>query len=92
MNESTRFPDMRLQAKPSSAEEILPLRTRYRKEANDQIVHDWIHRREGWTVSFLRACATACTRHRANTTLFSFVNTLWLRPPPVEKPDERWQI
>jgi hypothetical protein len=24
----------------------------------------------------------------ANTTIFSFVNTLLLRPPPVEKPDE----
>lgn len=28
----------------------------------------------------------------ANTTIFSFVNTLLLRPPPVENPDELWQI
>ena len=28
----------------------------------------------------------------ANTTIFSFVNTLLLRPPPVEKPDQLWQV
>jgi predicted permease len=28
----------------------------------------------------------------ANTTIFSFVNALLLSPPPVEKPDELWQI
>ena len=28
----------------------------------------------------------------ANTTIFSFVNTLLLRPPPVEKPGELWQV
>jgi predicted permease len=28
----------------------------------------------------------------ATTTIFSFVNVLLLRPPPVEKPDELWQI
>jgi hypothetical protein len=28
----------------------------------------------------------------ANTTIFSFVNVLLLRPPPVEKADELWQI
>jgi len=28
----------------------------------------------------------------ANTTIFSFVNTLLLRPPPVAKPSELWQI
>jgi putative ABC transport system permease protein len=27
-----------------------------------------------------------------NTTIFSFVNALLLRPPPVEKPPELWQI
>ncbi len=44
---------MKIQAKLSSAESILPLRTRYLEEANCQIVHDSIHRREGWTVSYL---------------------------------------
>jgi predicted permease len=28
----------------------------------------------------------------ANTTIFSFVNILLLRPPPVEAPDELWQV
>src|SRR6266702_1857640 len=28
----------------------------------------------------------------ANTTIFSFVNALLLRPPPVEAPDELWQV
>ena len=28
----------------------------------------------------------------ANTTIFSFVNALLFRPPPVEKPGELWQI
>jgi GNAT superfamily N-acetyltransferase len=44
---------MHLVAKLSSAQEILPLRTRYREEMNCQIVHDSIHRREGWTLSYL---------------------------------------
>ncbi|HYN24110.1 MAG TPA: GNAT family N-acetyltransferase [Pyrinomonadaceae bacterium] len=44
---------MRAQAKLSSDEEVLPLRTRYREEMNCQIVHDSIHRREGWTLSYL---------------------------------------
>ncbi len=44
---------MNLQAKLSSAAEILPLRTRHREELNCQIVHDSIHRREGWTLSYL---------------------------------------
>lgn len=44
---------MQIQAAPSSAESILPLRTRYREEAHGQIVHDSIHRRAGWTVSHL---------------------------------------
>jgi GNAT superfamily N-acetyltransferase len=39
--------------KLSSNEEILPLRTRHREELNCQIVHDSIHRREGWTLSYL---------------------------------------
>jgi len=37
----------------SSAEEILTFRTRHREEMNCQIVHDSIHRREGWTLSYL---------------------------------------
>jgi hypothetical protein len=44
---------MQIEAKLASAEKILPLRTRYREEAKCQIVHDSIHRREGWTLSYL---------------------------------------
>src|SRR5882724_5586157 len=44
---------MQAQAKLSSAQEILPLRVRHRDEMNCQIVHDSIHRREGWTLSYL---------------------------------------
>jgi len=44
---------MKFQAKLSSAEEILPLRTRLREEMNCQIVHDSIHQRKGWTLSYL---------------------------------------
>jgi len=44
---------MQPQAKLSSSQSILPLRTRYREELNCQIVHDSIHRREGWTLSYL---------------------------------------
>jgi GNAT superfamily N-acetyltransferase len=44
---------MRLQAKLSTAAEILPLRTRHRAEMNGQIVHDSIHQRAGWTLSYL---------------------------------------
>src|SRR5437773_8962178 len=43
----------KISAKLSSAQEILPLRTRHREEMNCQIVHDSIHRREGWTLSYL---------------------------------------
>src|SRR5947209_6789803 len=44
---------MMLHAKQSTAAEILPLRTRHRAEMNCQIVHDSIHRRDGWTLSYL---------------------------------------
>ena len=37
----------------ASNQEILPLRVRYRAEANGQIVHDSIHTRAGWTKSYL---------------------------------------
>ncbi len=44
---------MQSQARLSSSQEILPLRARFREEMNSQIVHDSIHRREGWTLSYL---------------------------------------
>jgi hypothetical protein len=44
---------MHLCAKLSSAQDILPLRARFRQEMNCQIVHDSIHRRQGWTLSYL---------------------------------------
>src|SRR5438128_9486169 len=44
---------MQAHAKLSSPEDVLPLRTHYREEMNCQIVHDSIHRREGWTLSYL---------------------------------------
>ena len=44
---------MHPQAKLSTAEAVLPLRTRQRQELNNQIVHDSIHRRPGWTLTYL---------------------------------------
>jgi len=44
---------MRIQVVQSSNEAILPLRTRQRVEMDCQIVHDSIHRREVWTISYL---------------------------------------
>src|SRR5262245_18228132 len=44
---------MNLHARLATAAETLPLRTRHRAEMNCQIVHDSIHRREGWTLSYL---------------------------------------
>jgi GNAT superfamily N-acetyltransferase len=44
---------MRAIANPTSASAILPLRVRYRAEMNCQIVHDSIHRRAGWTNTYL---------------------------------------
>lgn len=40
-------------ATPSTPETVLPLRVRYRQEMNSQIVHDSIHRRDGWTESYI---------------------------------------
>ncbi len=37
----------------ATAQDIMPLRVRYRAEANEQIVHDSIHARKGWTRSYL---------------------------------------
>jgi GNAT superfamily N-acetyltransferase len=36
-----------------AAAEVLPLREQYRQELNCQIVHDSIHRRAGWTATYL---------------------------------------
>src|SRR5687768_2565958 len=44
---------MQANARPSSNAETLALRTRYRHELNCQIVHDSIHRRPGWTLTYL---------------------------------------
>jgi GNAT superfamily N-acetyltransferase len=39
-------------ATPTSTDSVVPLRVRYRLEMNCQIVHDSIHRRAGWTVTY----------------------------------------
>ena len=44
---------MQAQAKLSAAPDVLPFRERYREEMNCQIVHDSIHRRAGWTLTYL---------------------------------------
>jgi GNAT superfamily N-acetyltransferase len=44
---------MRAHARLATAEDVLPLRVRYREEMACQIVHDSIHRRPGWTVMYL---------------------------------------
>src|SRR5438093_36695 len=44
---------MQAQAKLSSAPDILPFRERYRQEMNCQVVHDSIHRRAGWTLTYV---------------------------------------
>lgn len=43
---------MRATATPTSASAVLPLRVCYRREMNCQIVHDSIHRRNGWTTTY----------------------------------------
>lgn len=40
-------------ATTSTADTVLPLRVRHRQEMNGQIVHDSIHRRDGWTVTYM---------------------------------------
>jgi RimJ/RimL family protein N-acetyltransferase len=44
---------MPVSAALASNQDILPLRVRYRAEANGQIVHDSLHTRAGWTKSYL---------------------------------------
>src|SRR5947209_5103324 len=44
---------MRATATATSAAAILPLRVRYRREMNCQIVHDSLHRRAGWTNTYV---------------------------------------
>ncbi len=44
---------MQAKARPASNADTLSLRTRYRQEMNCQIVHDSIHRRAGWTLTYL---------------------------------------
>lgn len=43
---------MRPLAALSTADAVLSLRVRYRQEMNCQIVHDSIHRREGWALTY----------------------------------------
>src|SRR5438046_440283 len=43
---------MRATATATSPIAVLPLRVRYRREMNCQIVHDSIHRRAGWTTTY----------------------------------------
>ena len=45
------MPSVRI--RPSSVPEIHPLRERYREEMSCQIVHDSIHCRPGWTLTYL---------------------------------------
>src|SRR4051812_40579207 len=44
---------MKISAALTSNKEVLPLRDRYRAEANCQITKDSIHSRPGWTRSYL---------------------------------------
>ena len=37
----------------ATAEAVVPLRVHYRQEMNSQIVHDSIHRRDGWTATYM---------------------------------------
>lgn len=40
-------------ATPATADDVLALREQYRQEMNCQVVHDSIHRRAGWTTTYL---------------------------------------
>ena len=44
---------MEFTVRPVEVREILPLRELYRLEMNCQIIHDSLHTREGWTLSYL---------------------------------------
>jgi GNAT superfamily N-acetyltransferase len=46
---------MSVTATPAPAHDALPLRELHRQEMNCQIVHDSIHRRTGWTITYLLA-------------------------------------
>jgi GNAT superfamily N-acetyltransferase len=39
-------------ATPAAADDVLPLRELYRQEMNCQVVHDSIHRRQGWATTY----------------------------------------
>ncbi len=49
---SVRVPKAVAQVTLAPPGDILPLRTRFRAEMNCQVVHDSIHRREGWTRTY----------------------------------------
>ena len=44
---------MQARATPADTHAVLALRTRYRQDMNDQIVHDSLHTREGWTLTYV---------------------------------------
>ncbi|HZN33061.1 MAG TPA: hypothetical protein VFB80_04550, partial [Pirellulaceae bacterium] len=50
---------MAARAEISSADEILSFRERYRREMSCQVVHDSIHRRPGWMVTYRLASGGA---------------------------------
>lgn len=50
---------MEISVTPAELRDILQLRECYRGEMNCQVVHDSLHRRPGWTVSYLLRCGPA---------------------------------
>lgn len=44
---------MKFTAAPAALEEVMPLREKFRAEMDAQIVHDSLHRREGWTRTWI---------------------------------------